>query len=117
MLPDISIICCEAPAPPACPPDLQTLAAGYLNQLHSALARGEDAAVLTVYCWPQSPWPAAAGAYAVLRAAADFSYDHPQLRRLEIRCAGEECQRIYRFQWNMWFAERKEEAAETVTNL
>ena len=118
MLPEISITCVEEPVPlPPCPPDLPALAAGGLKPLQEALRRGEETAVLTVCQWPHSPWAPAAGAYTVLKAAVDFLYDHPALRRLELRCAGVDCWRSYRFQWNMWFAERKEDPVETVTNL
>ena len=118
MLPEISITCGETPAAfPPCPPDLSTLASGYLVQLQEVLHLGKESASLTVSQWPRSPWSPLAGSYAVLRAAADFLYSHPALRRLELCCAGEDCWRTYRFQWNMWFAERKEGAPETVTNL
>ena len=107
MLPDVTITCREDLTPPPCPPDLPALAAAALAPLREAVRLGRDAAVLTVCHWPQSPWTAMAGAYAVLKAAVDFCYAHPALRTLEVQCAGEECLRACQFQWNMWFAETR----------
>ena len=116
MLPDVLFTCRDGLVPPPCPPDLATLAQEYLSQLQDARQQGAESASLTVYQWSQSPWTPLAGAYAVLRAVVDFSYDHPSLRRLEVCCAGQQCLGTYRFQWNMWFAETKA-PAETVTDL
>lgn len=44
--------------------------------------------------------------YAVLRHIMDYGYEHPGTR-VTLVCADETVARAYRFQWNMWFAERK----------
>ena len=45
--------------------------------------------------------------YRVLRSVMDYSYDHPELSCVTLVCASEEIAASYRFQWNMWYAERK----------
>ena len=54
------------------------------------------------------PCPAAEGTvpYRFLRAIADFLLDHPAIRQIELLCRAEDLP-AYRFQWNMWFAERR----------
>lgn len=47
-----------------------------------------------------------AASYAVLRRIMDYGYDHPGTC-VTLVCANEAVARAYRFQWNMWFAERK----------
>ena len=118
MLPLVTITCWEDAAPPPCPPDLQALRAWYRARLREAAQRGEEQISLPAYQWSGSPWPPSAGAYAVLRAAVDFLWDNPLPRRLELRCAGADCLRVYQLQWNMWFAETKgDRAAGSVTDL
>ena len=107
MLPDVTLTCREALVPPPCPESLSALAEDCRAQLSLALRQGRERAVLPAFQWDRSPWTPLEGAYAVLRAAVDFLYDHPQLRHLEIQCAGAACLRCYQFQWNMWFAETK----------
>ena len=51
----------------------------------------------------------AASAYAVLRTVMDHSYTHAQPALVRLVCADETVCRAYRFQWNMWYAERKPE--------
>lgn len=89
------------------PASAEALAQGYVSQLTAALNQG--AVHLSITCAD----PAALGlepgrtAHAVLRAVVDFLYDHPQVQRLSIRCAGQEAWRAYSFQWNLWFAAHK----------
>lgn len=47
-----------------------------------------------------------AASYAVLRRIVDYGYDHPGAC-FTLVCADETVAAAYRFQWNMWFAERK----------
>lgn len=117
MLPNIRIIFREDAPPSSCPEDLQALLAACRAQLAEAVQSRTESASLLVYPWPQSGGSLLSTAYAVLKLAADFLYDHPQIRQLDLYCAGEPCYRAYCLQWNMWFAERKEGAAETVTEL
>ena len=118
MLPDVHITCHEGlPLPPTCPETTSSLASLYLEQLREAVTRGDTVVTLTVFQWPQSSWPPLSGAYAVLRIAVDFLYNHSQIQHLELCCAGQDCYRSYQFQWNLWFAERKPEHMETVTDL
>lgn len=46
-------------------------------------------------------------AWKVLRTVMDYGYEHPSPARVTLVCADEAVYRAYRFQWNMWFAERK----------
>ena len=84
------------------------LAQWHLGQLKDQLARGETDLALQCYP-PLGPYSQAAGALAVLRMAMDLLYDTPAVSSLTIRCAGEDCLKAFRFQWNMWFAARKPE--------
>ena len=118
MLPRVSIIRREEPAHlPPCPQTTRALAAGCLSRLQESVRRGEKTAALELFQWPDSPWRPLDGTYAVLRAAVEFLYDHPELEQLELHCAGETCWRACRFQWNMWFAETKEAGGKPVTDL
>lgn len=46
------------------------------------------------------------GAFAVLRRIVDHGYDHPGTW-VTLVCADEAAARAYRFEWNMWYTERK----------
>lgn len=46
-------------------------------------------------------------AYLVLRRIMDYSYEHPDMPSVTLVCANEEVAAAYRFQWNMWYAERR----------
>lgn len=46
-------------------------------------------------------------AYRVLRRIMDYSYEHPEIPQVMLVCTNEEVAAAYRFQWNMWYAERK----------
>lgn len=78
---------------------------------NAALPRCEDAAALlpcagealTLAC-TQSDGMAA---HRVLRTVMDYGYAHALPARVVLICADEAVYRSYRFQWNMWFAERK----------
>ena len=110
MLPTVHFTCDKGLVPPsACPANLQALAEPYRRILEAAIHACEETVSLTVYHWPDSPWPLPSGAYTVLKTAVDFLYDHPGIRQLEVHCAGPDCYQAYRFQWNMWFAEHKGE--------
>lgn len=118
MLPAVSILLEQEPSPPPPRPEtLPDMVRQYCRALETAAREGCTSAVLSVWNWSDCPWTPLSGAYAVLKTAVDFLYDHPEIRCLEIRCAGESCYRDYRFQWNMWFAEHKEEGPKTVTKL
>lgn len=49
----------------------------------------------------------AESAYAVLRTAMNYSYEHALPTHLRLVCADEAVYNAYCFQWNMWYAERK----------
>ena len=77
-------------------------AAGLPAADHAAeLLLGSGHSVLTLACTD------AASAYAVLRTAMDYSYEHTLPVQLRLVCADETVYKAYRFQWNMWYAERK----------
>lgn len=46
-------------------------------------------------------------ALRVLRTLMDYGYAHAQPERVVLICADEAVYKSYRFQWNMWFVERK----------
>ena len=48
-----------------------------------------------------------ANAYAVLRTVMDYGYAHGRPALVRLVCADEAAYKAYRFQWNMWYAERK----------
>lgn len=85
----------------------QALADWYLGQLARSLERGCRKAAISCFSTESMGYETARAAYAVLRAVTDFLYDHPEMERLDIRCAGEEVYRAYCFHWNMWYAARK----------
>lgn len=49
----------------------------------------------------------AASAYSILRTVMEHSYEHSSPALVRLVCADETAYRAYRFQWNMWYAERK----------
>ena len=51
----------------------------------------------------------AASAYTVLHTVMEHSYTHAQPALVRFICADGAVYRAYRFQWNMWYAERKPE--------
>ena len=53
-----------------------------------------------------------ASAYTVLRTVMDYSYTHDLPRLVRLVCADDAVYRACRFQWNMWYAERKPEHGE-----
>lgn len=102
------------PMPPVSPETPAELAAWYQDRLAQALSRGERA--LAIACFDTAPFgfSAAQAAAAVLKAATDLLYDHPESERLDVLCGDEAAYRAYRFHWNLWYAERKPEHDETL---
>lgn len=49
----------------------------------------------------------AAAAYRVLRSIMDYGYANAEPQHITLVCANEDIAKAYRFQWNMWYAERK----------
>lgn len=85
----------------------ELLAEWYAGQLRDALAKGRRAMTISCFDSAAMGYPLPRAAAAVLRAVTDFLYDHPEVEKLTILCAGEACYRAYLFHWNMWYAERK----------
>ena len=85
----------------------EELARWYVSQLEWALDHGEKK--LTVSCFATEPmgYPTARAAAAVLKAAMDVLYNHPEVESLTVLCAGEEVYRAYSLHWNMWYAPYK----------
>lgn len=77
----------------------------------AALPAAEHAAELLTDCGNTLSLACAdaASAYAVLRTVMDHSYTHAQPALVRLVCADEAVYKSYRFQWNMWYAERKPE--------
>ena len=70
---------------------------------HAAALLGEDVGTLTLSCTDASE------AYTVLRTIMTYSYTHALPSVVRLICADDTVYRAYRFQWNMWYAERKPE--------
>lgn len=70
---------------------------------HAAALLGEDVGTLTLSCTDASE------AYTVLRTIMTHSYTHTLPSVVRLICADDTVYRAYRFQWNMWYAERKPE--------
>lgn len=51
-------------------------------------------------------------AYTVLRTVMDHGYAHDSPALVRLVCADEAVYKTYRFQWNMWYAERKPDEEE-----
>ena len=85
----------------------EELAQWYVSQMEWALGHGERE--LTISCFATEPmgFPTSQAAAAVLKAAMDFLYDHPEIGSLAVMCAGEEVYRAYSLHWNMWYAPYK----------
>ncbi len=49
----------------------------------------------------------ASAAYAVLRTVMDYGYEHDAPAVVRLVCTDDAVYKAYRFQWNMWYAERK----------
>lgn len=77
----------------------------------AALPAAERAAELLDACGDVLTLACTAGdmksAYAVLRAVMDHGYAHDFPALVRLVCADEAVYKTYRFQWNMWYAERK----------
>lgn len=77
----------------------------------AALPRCEDAAmllpqsgeILTLACTDA----ALQSAWHTLRTLMDYGYTHTCPAHITLICADDAVYKAYRFQWNMWFAERK----------
>lgn len=88
----------------------EDLAQWYASGLLWSLEHGERALVMNCFdTGPAFGFPAAKAAEAVLRAAANVLYDHPEAESLTIFCAGGTCFKAYQFCWNFWYAEHKPE--------
>ena len=85
----------------------EDLADWYVGQLIWSLEQGRRRTAISCFSTEPMGFETGKAAYVVLKAVTDFLYDHPELQRLEIRCAGEEVYRAYCFHWNMWYAEHK----------
>ena len=82
----------------------EDLARWCVSQLSWALEQGERS--LTLSCFDTAPmgFPVEKAAPAVLKAVMDLLYDHPEVERLTILCAGEAVYRVYSLHWNIWYA-------------
>ena len=108
MTPNITIILKdELPCPLIYLDSTQSLANWYHQQLQQAFEQGQRTIQLHCFTNLGGDWSPAAGAYAVLRMAADFLYQHPEIEELQLLCAGGDCYKAYCLQWNMWFAQSK----------
>ena len=105
----VSIICdpsLPTPAVSFSSPDV--LVQWTCKRLLAALSERGDEVSLPV-------WAGLAGgnlptcAFQILRAIMELVYAHPLLRKLTLVCGSEEELAAFRFQWNMWFAEKKPE--------
>lgn len=88
----------------------EELAAWYASQMLWALEHGERA--LEIACFDTAAsqgFDTGEAARAVLRAAADVLYSHPEAESLTIRCGDDASARAYSFYWNMLYAEHKPE--------
>lgn len=77
----------------------------------AALPAAEEAAALLEGCGETLTLACTDGelksAYRVLRTVMDYGYAHELPARVRLVCADEAVYKSYRFQWNMWYAERK----------
>lgn len=77
----------------------------------AALPAAEEAAPLLEACGETLALACTDGemksAYRVLRTVMEHGYDHPLPAAVRLVCADEAVYKAYRFQWNMWYAERK----------
>lgn len=85
----------------------EDLAAWYRDQLLWSLEQGQLDLAISCFDTAAEGYAASAAAGAVLRAVADVLYDHPEIRRLTIRCGDEASYSAYRLHWNMWYAAHK----------
>lgn len=85
----------------------QDLAQWQVSQLDWAYTRGKRDLTISCFDPAQMGWDGGKTAYAVLRAVMDFLYDHRDVERLTVLCAGEDAFRAYSLQWNFWFAAHK----------
>lgn len=46
-------------------------------------------------------------AYRVLRTVMEHGYEHPLPAHVRLVCTDDAVYKAYRFQWNMWYADRK----------
>lgn len=90
-------------------PDAGALAAWQVGQLEWSYGQGQRDLAISCFDPAQMGWDPNQTAYTVLKAVMDFLYDHPEVERLTVRCAGEAAFRAYSLQWNFWFAAHKPE--------
>ena len=83
------------------------LADWYVSQLNWSLGQGRRELSISCFDAVGMGHPVDESAPVVLRAVTNFLYDHPEVERLDILCAGDACYKAYSFHWNMWYAEHK----------
>ena len=83
------------------------LAQWYVSQLSWSLEQGQRELSISCFDTASLGFPVPKAAAAVLKAVMDLLYDHPDVERLTILCAGEEAYRAYSLHWNMWYAPHK----------
>ncbi len=85
----------------------EDLAVWYRDQLLWSLDHGETELAISCFDTASMGFALLPAALCVLRAVTDLLYDHPEVKRLTIRCGDGASFRAYSLQWNMWYAPHK----------
>ena len=90
--------------------EAELLASCYRSALTLAAERGCRSIAFPSISTGIFGYPVDKAAHVALRTIVEFCYEHPQPEEVRMVCFDERTYRAYRFDWNLWYAERKPEA-------